>query len=64
MLSLCTFKPINWQNLLDEGENGPNAFLTDAKIHFSEKKYFGVRGTLDFHLTNKPRSDHIEQFKS
>ena len=40
-------KPIKWQDLLEEGKNGRNAFPTGAKIHFSEKKkYFGVRGTL------------------
>ena len=28
------------------------AFRTDAKIHFSEKKYFGVRGTLSMYVYN------------
>ena len=28
------------------GKNGHNAFRTGAKIHFSEKKHFGVMGTL------------------
>ena len=44
-------KPIKWQDLLEEEKGGRNAFRTGAKIHFSEKKYFGVRGTLK----------HIEQ---
>ena len=39
-------KPIKRQDLLEKGENGFNAFRTGTKIHFSEKKYFGVRGTL------------------
>ena len=30
-------KPIKWQDLLEEGKNGRNAFRTGAKIHFSEK---------------------------
>ena len=39
-------KPIKWQDLSEEGKNSRNAFRTGAKIQFSEKKYFGVRGTL------------------
>jgi len=39
-------KPIKWQDLLEKGKTGRNAFRIGAKIHFSEKKYFGVRGTL------------------
>ena len=32
------FKAIKWQDLLEEGNNGRNAFRTGAKIHLSEKK--------------------------
>ena len=39
-------KPIKRQDLLEKGKKGHNAFRTGAKIHFSENKYFGVRGTL------------------
>ena len=39
-------KPIKWQDLLEKGKNGCNALRTSAKIHFNEKKYFGVRCTL------------------
>ena len=35
--SLQVFKPIKWQDLLEEGKNGCNSFETGAKIHFSEK---------------------------
>ena len=35
-------------------KNGYNAFPTSAKIHFSEKIYFGVRGTL-----NKTNQKHF-----
>ena len=30
-------KAIKWQDLLEEGKNDRNAFITGAKIHFSEK---------------------------
>ena len=30
-------KAIKWQDLLEEGKNGYNAFRTGAKIHFSKK---------------------------
>ena len=43
---LQVLKPIKWQDLLEEGKSGCNAFQTGAKIYFSRKKYFGVRGTL------------------
>ena len=40
-------KAIKWQDLLEKGKNGRNAFRTGAKIHFSEKKkHFGVMSTL------------------
>ena len=44
-------KPIKWQDLLEEGKNGRhgNAFQTGAKIYFSGKAYFGIRGTLIYH---------------
>ena len=44
-------KPIKWQDLLEEGKNGRrgNAFRTGAKIYFSGKAYFGIRGTLIYH---------------
>ena len=32
------FKPIKWQDLLEEGNNSRNAFRTGAKINFSKKK--------------------------
>ena len=35
-------KPIKWQDLLEEGRNGRNAFRTDAKIHFIKKRVFGL----------------------
>ena len=35
-------KPIKWQDLLEEGKNGRNAFSTGAKIHFSEKHILGL----------------------
>ena len=38
-------KPIKWQDLLEKGKNGRNAFRTGAKIHFSKKKIM-VMGTL------------------
>ena len=35
-------KPIKWQNLLEEGKSGSNAFSTGAKIYvYSEKKIWG-----------------------
>ena len=37
-------KPIKWQDLLEKEKNACNAFRTGAKI--SEKKHFGVGGTL------------------
>jgi len=40
------FRLMKWQDLLEEGKNGCSMFQTGAKIHFSEKKYFGARGTL------------------
>ena len=39
-------KAIKRKDLLANGKNGRNAFPTGAKIHFSKKKYSGVRGTL------------------
>jgi len=30
--------PIKWQDFLEEGGNGRNAFRTGVKIHFSQKK--------------------------
>ena len=63
MLSfLQVLKAIKWQDLVEKGENGPNEFLIGTKIHFSAKRYFGARCTLNVHLTNKPRLDHIEQY--
>ena len=41
-------KPIKWQDFLEEGENGRNAFQTGAKIHLSEKNILGLRGTLKY----------------
>ena len=35
-------KPIKWQDLLEEGKNGHNAFQTGAKIHFSKKNILGL----------------------
>jgi len=32
-------KHIKWQDFLEEGKNGRNAFWTGAKIHFSKKIY-------------------------
>jgi len=37
---------MKWQDLIDEGQNSCNAFLTGAKVRFSEKKYFGASSTL------------------
>ena len=34
-------KSIKWQDLLEEGKNGRNAFRTGAKSHFSEKIFQG-----------------------
>ena len=34
-------KPIKWQDLLEKGKNGLNAFRTGAKVHFSEKTFWG-----------------------
>ena len=39
---LQVLKPIKWQDLLEEGQNGRNAFRTGAKIHFSEKNILGL----------------------
>jgi len=36
------FKPIKWQDLLQGGKNGCNAFRTAAKINFSEKHILGL----------------------
>ena len=38
---LQVLKPIKWQDLLQGGKNGRNAFRTGAKIHFSEKNLGG-----------------------
>ena len=38
------------QDLLGKGKNGLDAFQTGAKISFSEKKYFGVRGHFKVHV--------------
>ena len=35
-------KPIKWQDLLEKGKNGRNAFRTGAKIHFNEKNILGL----------------------
>ena len=35
-------KPTKWQDLLEKGKNGRNAFRTGAKIHFSEKHILGL----------------------
>ena len=35
------FKPLKRQDMLEEGKNGRNAFRTGAKIHFSEKIFWG-----------------------
>ena len=35
-------KPMKWQDLLEKGKNGCNAFRTGAKIHFSEKNILGL----------------------
>ena len=35
-------KPIKWQDMLEEGKNGRNAFPTGAKIRFSEKNILGL----------------------
>ena len=34
-------RPIKRQDLLEKGKNGHNAFRTRAKIHFSEKTFWG-----------------------
>ena len=34
-------KPIKWQDLLEKGKNGRNAFWT-GKIYFSEKNILGL----------------------
>ena len=39
---LQVLKPIKWQDLLEGGKNGRNAFWTGAKIHFSEKNILGL----------------------
>ena len=36
-------KPIKWQDLLEKGKNGRKASRTGAKIHFSEKIFWGYR---------------------
>ena len=41
-------KPIKWQDLLEEGKNGPSAFPTGAKIHFLWKLHFWVRDMLNY----------------
>ena len=51
---LKVLKHIKWQDLLEGGKNGRNAFRTGAKIHFSEKKIWGVRGTLRFQIYCEP----------
>ena len=38
---LQVLKAIKWQDLLEEGKHGRNAFQTGAKIHFSEKNILG-----------------------
>ena len=57
-------KPIKWQDLLEKGKNGRNAFRAGAKIHFSEKIFWGM-GTLRNYQTlailkrlKQPRSDY------
>ena len=35
-------RPLKWQDSLEEGKNGRNAFQTGAKIHFSEKNILGL----------------------
>ena len=35
-------KPIEWQDLLEEGKNVRNAFPAGAKIRFSEKSILGL----------------------
>ena len=39
---LEVLNPIKWQDSLEEGKQ-------NAKIHFSEKKYFGVKGLRIIH---------------
>ena len=39
-------KPIKWQDLLERGKNGRNAFRTGAKIYFSEKNILGLGALL------------------
>ena len=40
-------KPIKWQDLLEKGKNGRNAFQTGAKIYFSEKNILGLGALLN-----------------
>ena len=35
-------KPVKWQDLLEKGKNGRNAFRTGAKMYFSEKNILGL----------------------
>ena len=35
-------EPVKWQDLLEGGKNGCNAFQTSGKIHFSEKNILGL----------------------
>ena len=53
------FKPIKRQDLLEEGNNGRNAFRTGAKIHFSEKKKIGVRGTFTYRYLENVLSSYL-----
>ena len=39
---LQVLKPINWQDLLEEGKNGHIVFPAGAKIHLSEKNVLGL----------------------
>ena len=39
---LQVLKPLKWQDLLEEGNNGFNVFRTGVKIHFNEKNIFGL----------------------
>lgn len=36
-----SFEAIKWQDLVEEANNGCNAFRTGAKIHLSEKNILG-----------------------
>ena len=39
-------KPIKWQDLLEKGKSGSNAFSTGAKIYvYSEKNILALGGT-------------------